>query len=418
VRPVLKRLTQTLLVAAVAATPSLASAEIPIAKANDWTLSLDGRLNTFVSYSFGQAQPLSVPTWQGVEDRAAGTDSIAMTRIRSGFISNVLGFTLRRPLSESTNLTGRFAIWVGVSQARNKADNPALDAREVYFKVEGPWGGVLAGRNLALFSRGGILLDYEIEHGYGLGHPCAIRTVMGAACGHAGHGVLFPSYNAGIVYNTPELAGLQLSVGAYDPAANSERTYERTPYPRIEAEATYHFRKYVHAFVGALWQRFGSNTDPTQNPDATGVNYGAGVNAGPVQLGFTGYFGLGLGLYEPLENSPLFSDDSGVLRKSHGYLGLAALNLGNTKLAGGFGTEVLEKTLNEPAGPFPAQTVPKSQTGLSAGLYQTIKGSLVLALEYFRGTYQWYPVADANGGPPIDNQQIVNFVNVGATVVF
>jgi hypothetical protein len=404
-------------VVAMSAGAGAARAEIPVGKLGDWQLSLDGRLNTFLSYSFGQAQPISVPTWQGVEDRSAGTGSIAMTRIRSGFITNVLGLTLRRQLTETTTLTGRFAVWVGVSQNRNKSDNPALDAREVYFKVEGPWGGILAGRDLALFGRGGILLDYEIEHGYGLGHPCAVRVVLGGACGHAGHGVLFPSYNAGIVYNTPEVGGLKLAVGLYDPAANSERTYEITPYPRVEGEATFHFKQYFHLFVDGLWERLGSNTDPLQTPDASGLSYGAGAQIGPLGLGFTGYAGQGLGLYVPLENSPLFADDAGVLRRTRGYLGLASLTFGNTKLAGGYGVSILDKTINEPDGPLPS-AVPKQQIGASAGLYQTIKGSLVLALEYFRGTYQWYPILDVNGGPPIDNQQIVNFVNVGGTMFF
>ena len=87
-----------------------ARAEIPLTKYNDWQLAMDGRLNTFLSYSFGDAQPISVPTWQGIEDRAAGTDHISMARIRSGFISNVLAFTLRRPLGETNTLTGRFGI--------------------------------------------------------------------------------------------------------------------------------------------------------------------------------------------------------------------------------------------------------------------------------------------------------------------
>jgi hypothetical protein len=403
---------------AVALASSSAAAEIPLVDYSDWHLSIDGRLNAFASYSFGDAQPISVPTWQGIEDRSAGTGSIAMTRIRSGFISNVLGFTVERPLFGETKLKGRFAMWVGVSQTRSKADNPSIDARDVYWKLQGPWGGLLAGRTLALFSRGAIMLDYDIEHAYGLGHPCSIRTVIGAACGHAGHGLLFPGYNAGIVYDTPEVAGFALSVGAFDPASNSERTYERTPAPRFEGEATFHYQKYVRVFFGGLWQKFGNNTDPDQNADAIGFNYGVGATLGVMQIGFTSYAGRGFGLYQPLENSPLFSDDAGVLRKSHGFLGLASLTFGDTKIAGGYGLTVLSKTVNEPAGPFPSQTVPKQQAGLSFGAYQTIKGYFVVAAEYFKGTYDWYPLTDTNGGPPLENRQVVHFINVGGTVFF
>lgn len=396
-----------------------AMADIPLVKANGWDVSLDGRLNTFVSFSRGTEQPTAVPTWAGgVEDKAAGTNEIEMTRIRSGFITNVLGFTLVNQLTPNLKVTGRFATWVGVSQARNKSDNPNLDVREVYIKMEGAWGGVLAGRTLSLFGRGAILMDYDIQHGFGLGHPCSVRNVYGGACGYAGHGLLFPSFNAGVIYNTPDLAGLQLSVGAYDPAVISERQYERTPYPRVEAELKYHFRNVFQVFADALWQRIGSNVDPKLNPDVSGVAGGASVNLGPFAMGGAVYSGQGLGLYVPMEDTPLFSDEMGVLRKSRGFVGMAALTFGGTKIAGGAGVSQLMKTSTEPTGPFETLTIPKQQIGISAGLYQTVAKQLVLALEYFRGDYQWYDSKDANTGNAVTNKQTVNFINAGVTLIW
>ena len=409
-----------LLAVAVALSSRDAVADIPLAKVNGWDVSLDGRLNTFASVSQGDVQPTAVPTWAGgVEDRAAGTDrTILMTRIRSGFITNVFGISLVKELSPDVRVTGRVAIWVGVSQARDKSDNPALDAREVYTKVEGPWGGILAGRNLSLFERGAIMMDYDIQHGYGLGHPCAVRTVRGGACGYAGHGILFPSFNAGVVYNTPDIAGLQLSVGAYDPAAIAERQFERTPYPRVEAELSYHFHTKFRLFADMLWQRLGSNTDSTLNPDANGVAAGASVAFGPFAAGLAYYGGQGLGLYVPMENSPLFSDEMGVLRKSRGFVGMASLTFRDTKVAGGAGVTQLMKTSTEPVGPFPALTIPKRQIGISAGVYQTFSKTLIVALEYFRGDYQWYDTTDVSTMAAVQNKQGVNFVNAGVTLVW
>jgi hypothetical protein len=389
-----------------------AFAELPLLSAKGWDVSIDGRLNTFISFSQGDAQPSGAATWTGIEDRAAGTDHIAMTRVRSGFITNVFGFRLVKQLTPDLKVTGRFATWVGVSQARDKSDNPAVDVREVYVKMEGDWGGILAGRDLSLFARGAILLDYEIHHAYGLGHPCAIRTVRGGACGFAGHGILFPSFNAGIVYSTPELSGLQLSVGAYDPATVGERQYERTPFPRVEAELTYKWPGYFHLFADALWQRIGSNTNPEQNPDATGIAAGAGVTLGPFAAGFAYHTGKGLGLYVPLENSPLFSDDNGVLRRSHGLAGMASLSFGETKIAGGAGMTELLRSEFEPTGPLMV-TFPKRQLGISAGVYQGIDETLFFALEYFRGYYDWHQ--STVGGNP---KQRVNFVNAGVTLVW
>ncbi|MEP6652835.1 MAG: porin [Myxococcales bacterium] len=389
-----------------------AAADIPLVKANGWDVFLDGRLNTFASVSAGDAQPNGVAPWQGIEDRAAGTDNIGMSRIRSGFITNVLGLSLTKQLTPRLKVTGRFAIWAGVSQDRNKSDAPALDAREVYIRMEGPWGSVLAGRTLSLFERGAIMLDYDIHHAHGLGHPCAIRTVRGGACGFAGHGLLFPSFNAGVVYSTPDIRGIQVSVAAYDPATVSERSYERTPYPRTEFELTYRFRRLFHVFADGLWQRIGSNLDSELNPDAWGLAAGAGLELGRVALGVAAHTGQGLGLYVPMENSPLFSDDNYVLRKSRGLVGMGSLTFGTTKIAGGVGVSQLMKTGFEPAGPL-AITFPSQQLGVSAGVYHGISETLFLALEYFYGYYSWYDSTSA--GTP---RQGVNFFNAGVTLVW
>ncbi|MEO8214865.1 MAG: hypothetical protein ABI560_16810, partial [Myxococcales bacterium] len=76
------------------------------------------------------------------------------------------------------------------------------------------------------------------------------------------------------------------------------------------------------------------------------------------------------------------------------------------------------KTSTEPTGPFETLTIPKQQIGISAGLYQTVAKQLVLALEYFRGDYQWYDSKDANTGNAVTNKQTVNFINAGVTLIW
>jgi hypothetical protein len=392
-------------------------AEIPLTRAGGWELTLDGRLNTFGSFSQGDAQPTGVANWTGVEDKSATTGRIMMTRMRGGFLNNILAFNLSKQLSPGLKVTGRFGTWVGVSQERSKTDTPGLDAREVYVKLEGIWGGLLAGRNLALFERGAIQLDYDIQHGYGLGHPCAVRTARGGACGYAGHGLLFPGYNAGIVYNTPVLAGFQLSGGIYDPAVIPDRQYERTPYPRLEGELTFAVPRILSVFVDGLWQRIGNNADPLLNTDASGVAFGGRVTLGPFSAGGAYYRGQGLGLYVPMENSPLFSDEQGILRQTRGYVGMAAITIGQTKIAGGAGVSRLLTTITE-SEPFATLTIPKQQTGISAGIYRGFYQTLTVALEYFRGTYRWYDSTDPTSGVSVRNRQRVDFVNVGLSLIF
>jgi hypothetical protein len=160
----------------------------------------------------------------------------------------------------------------------------------------------------------------------------------------------------------------------------------------------------------------GTNVD--QNVDANGISAGAGVTLGPVALGFTGHRGQGMGLYTALEDHPIVADMQGVLRKFSGFLGLASLTLGDTRIAGGAGVTKVQKTRFDPSGPVPDNVLLRQQTGLSVGLYQTINKTVVLALEYFRAQYDWYELTTGAGQAPQAPTQVVNFVNAGVTMIW
>jgi hypothetical protein len=413
------------LLGALAARP--ARAEVEIVKSNDWTLTTDGRINTFLSIARGDAIPAGEQPFTGLDDEATPSNTIASARVRTGFIESVLGFNLKKQLEANVVAQARVAMWMEASSQRTWGDEPAVDAREAYFRIDAPWGGFLAGRAMSLFSRGAILLDYDLEHNHGLGHPCTTKIVAGGACGHAGFGVLFPGFHAGLVYNTPELGGLQLSAGLYDPVQIGEGAYRRTPLPRAEAELTFKVPQYFRAFAGTLWQRLQRNhTDQTtmvasnQNADAAGFNYGFMASVGPVAAGFSGYFGKGLGLYTPLEDNPFTNLlTSGALRKQNGYYGAASLTFGQTKLAGGVGISRLERSSEDPPDSG-SSTTPANQFGISAGVYQGMYKTVTLALEYFRAQTTWnnHGVMDPTTGQTLIIQpvQTVNFINAGATL--
>jgi hypothetical protein len=403
-----------------------AAADVEIVSNQGWTLSTDGRINSFLSIARGDAIPTGEQTYTGLDDEVTPDGKIASARVRTGFIESVLGFSLKKQLEENVTATARVAMWMEASSQREWADEPAVDAREAYFKIDAPWGGFLAGRAMSLFSRGAILLDYDLEHNYGLGHPCATKVVSGGACGHSGFGILFPGFHAGLVYNTPNLAGLQLSAGLFDPAQLSEGAYRRTPLPRFEAELTFKAPDYFRAFAGTLWQRVSRNqTDPVsmasvaRDSDAAGVSYGLMVNGGPLAAGFSGYYGKGLGLYTPLEDNPVNILNSGALRKQNGYYGAASLTISQTKLAGGLGISRLERSDEDPPDTG-ASIIPKQQFGISAGVYQGLYKTVTLALEYFRAQTTWFNHGQmvAGGTDIIRPVQTVNFVNVGATLVW
>src|SRR5436190_5955470 len=238
-----------LLALAALLAPRPARAEIRVAERNGWVLTTEGRLNSFMSIARGDAIPANEQNYTGLDDEQTPDHTLESARVRTGFIASVLGFDLRSQLSETVAVHGRVSLWLLASAQRSEGDEPAVDAREAFFKIEGAFGGFLAGRAMGLFSRGAILGDYELEHAYGMGHPCSTKVTSVGACGHAGFGILFPGFHAGLVYNTPVLAGLQLSAGLFDPAALNEGAYRRTPLPRAEAEATFNLRHF-RAFGG------------------------------------------------------------------------------------------------------------------------------------------------------------------------
>jgi hypothetical protein len=408
-----------------AAYAQLPSAEpLPIAKVKGWDVTLDGRISAFASVSHGPPPPPGSPTWQGFDDRPGADGQTTATRIRSGFVSNYLGWGVRKEVAKETTISGRFAIWGNISQQRDKVQAPDVDLREVYLRIDGPWGGVLAGRNMGIFSRGPISLDYDIEHNYGLGSPCMIVNRVPsygpiAACGHVGFGVLFPAFNAQISYNTPEFAGFQLTAGIFDPSYNTDRNYTRTPLPRVEGELTFKVPKYFHAEVSGSWQRLGNEDKKDLSVDSLGVAGSMGVNAGPVQVGVTGFAGQGLGIWAAIENYPAFAADDMhgyLLRHQKGFAGFAAVNFGHTKIAAGVGQTMISKVATDPER-FSSLNFPAKQFGISGGIYQGIFENIVIGLDVFSAQTTWQAGFD-DAGVAYTPKQTMNFANLGATLLY
>lgn len=278
-------------------------------------------------------------------------------------------------------------------------------------------------------------MDGEIVHANGLGSPCSIKVILGGACGFAGHGVLFPGFNAGALYSTPKFVGIQATVALFDPSINAEKGYEIAPYPRFEGQIAYNYQDHFKVFGEAMWQRL-INSAPLKNPvsgdpildaagkpqnqvaDAVGFAAGASLSAGPVQVGGSFYTGTGLTLIVPIFNTPIFADSAGTLRKGQGFVGMASVTLGTTKIAGGVGVSQLKLTpIDQQSLPFSEVVPPKQQLGATIGVYHTMFKQLTWALEYFRGQYTWYAYKDSTGavGQPKQN---VNFINTGLTLTF
>lgn len=436
-------------------------------------------MQAFVNYNQGDGLPVSPIDANGnpvsllgggddspvalEEGQVAGTAAgeIQDLRIRTGFVGNVLGFGFRHQLTLDTQLIGYTAVTTYIdSTARRKYTPINPDWRESYLKIVGPWGSVVAGRTLVLFSRGATEITYLYGYEYGLGWVGNVSTLGGSGpgAGHVGFGILGNGFGAGVAYATPGILGAQLTVGIYD--ANNipgSGTLERTRWPRGEAELTYEAhvgqRFMFKLFANGAWQKIYERSG-FRDRTISGVGYGGRVELGPVHLGLAGHQGKGIGINFALEpNNSGWHPDSKAFREVNGYsahleispseridfmaaagitrvhrLDADKLDTRDTDrddLDGDGFADANPGVLATPAadddgvpGPDSVQFSPlKHQIGLSAGVTYHISENLHLALEYFRAMFKWHTpipyLAGADGAG-----QNIDLVNLGVTYNF
>ncbi|MDP9149023.1 MAG: hypothetical protein M3O36_03650 [Myxococcota bacterium] len=185
-----------------------------------------------------------------------------------------------------------------------------------------------------------------------------IREASGGACGMVGFGVPFPWFDPGLVYTTPDVAGLRFSLGVYDPATIDNARLVRTPLPRFAGEVKFDCEEILHVFASGFWQTLAGTVQETNgassalvardlHTEAWGAEVGGMFSVGPVMIGGAAYQGTG---YSPLAlQSQLSADGTGAMRTSRGAFGMGALSVDGfrLKIAGGLGVWHLDETKND-----------------------------------------------------------------------
>jgi hypothetical protein len=307
-------------------------AEVTLAESNGWTFSTDGRVNGFISHLWGDDRPpgLGSLQWVGFNetDQVSQLDTdgkLRRTRIRSGYVPSTLAFNAKKQLKSGLKFGGRIEIGVQIANTSPSAafEPTWMDPRSAYLEVSDAWGSVKVGRDLSLFPRSNLVMNYELGHAYGVGFPCTYELIAGGACGHVGFGTLWPDFRPQITYSTPNIGDVfQLSVGLLDPRTVPTANWFLIPLPRVEGEAV---AKYMaspdwgfKAWANGAWQRIGigvhsQNVAPgvylerkRQDTNVYGVGAGAIGYLGPVKVGASGYAGRGMDAYEFLTFNPIF----------------------------------------------------------------------------------------------------------------
>jgi hypothetical protein len=428
-------------------TASVARAEIVAYENDTWTISFDGRSNAYYSYIWGDPFPHWTPAqiakfngtpptvnsliWTNFTAMPAQDPAMCMTngfangkvctfaasRVHTGFVGNDFGFTVKKKISDTLSVTGRMSLWWPIETDQYRGWSSFYpDPRESYLKIEGNWGGLLAGRALGLHDRGGTTIDFLYANGHSVGNPCS-ATGQGPLCGFIGYGYQFPSFNAGIVYNTPLKGnGAQLSVGIYDPArtGHSEVTLEYAPYPRVESEAAINYRNkgfFFTAFVNGMWQQAGGFKPDTSTGapvsitrQTMGVSGGGRVEIGGLKVGVVGNFDKGGGDRVGLADT-IPVDNNGNLRTVTGGLGVAMYSFGRVDLSAGAGLTRVQQTS------FDIEhhdDVIKNRLGAAGTIVYHIDPSVTWSLQYFRAEHEFW----------MGQIQQLNFVNSGLDFIW
>jgi len=393
-----------------------ASADIIVHDKDGWKVTFDGRANGFYSYQTGDVKPTGGTPGMGgivgVPFQAAPDEngtSFTVSRVHGGYVGSIFGFKVQKQITENLLATGRMAIWWPIETDQFRGYSSMVpDPRESYVKLEGPWGGLLAGRTLGLHDRGGTQIDFLYANGYSIGSPCnAIQ--QGPLCGHIGYGYQFPGFNSGIVYNTPAVAGLQLSVGIYDPARVGFGTPEltRLPAPRVESELNYDLTTSalkLAVFVNGMWQRAGGDVaGVAKTVDAMGVSYGGRVELGGFKIGAAGNLDKGGGELSGLvDRVPI--DQAGELRLVAGWLVQAMFSPGPLDFAAGAGATVIRETVDDV---IRENSVIQQRLGLNATINYHL-GPVVFNAQYFRAKHTYWR----------GEQQTMNYLHTGMTFVW
>ena len=368
----MKRLTLLSLAVALVL-PTAAHAQLIMTMSNGWSLSFSGNVNAFWVYT---KQNNNGPT---------------NSSIRTGLLPAFANFEARGK-EAGLNLAVHFGFAPQINNAGvHDQFGAQIDMREVYLTVGGPWGQILAGRELALFGRQNILNDQTL---FGVGSVgIGGGQAGGTTLGRIGYGYIYPNFNAQFTYSTKGGQPGQISVGLFQPSTiqttPAGNTYAFTALPRVEAEVTYNLKSGKNKFLvwgGALAQSTSNAASNGRSITSVGGTAGVRADIAGLAVVLSAYTGKGLGtllMFSNVAGGPIATNDSVARSSLGGYLQVGyAVNKKNTIAASMGLSKLRNASTGEAAGANGGPKALRTQlTSYTAGLYHQWTKSMKVTLE-------------------------------------
>ena len=377
--------------------------------AGDWKLSFDGNVNADYIYSNCESLESAKTIGGGLTCFAPGDGQRSSSSVSNGLLPAALS------ISAATTQAGydigvTFGLYPGISTndggspnlgntsgTRNTALGTAgLDVRQVFLTFGNKeMGTVLAGRNIGLFGADAILNDMTLL-GVGAGGSNAAPT--NTSLGSIGYGYIYTDWLAQINYTTPDINGVKVTVGIFDPLESLTDGTGPTPKATPGFHGKVAFKNGGPLYLSASFlyekQEF-QRSDALGNLisgqkvsyDGTGFDFGGKYDLPMgIQVAAWAYYAKGLGttgLFINGADSDPASAGYGENRKSYGGLAQITYKIPETnfKLGFNYGTSRLSRADNEVN-----NTLVKLNDKFTLGVYDQLTPNLMLLAE---GTSMW-----------------------------
>lgn len=285
-----------------------ANAAIELYNEDGTSFSVDGYFNAF---------------YVNRDDKVA---DVRNSDVKMGFLPNTIGFNFSKEMGDLT-LGGRSSFWSTINDSLQSPTDTAIDVRQLYATVDGSFGQVLIGKDFGLYARSNIFLD-EILMGFG--SPGA-ATGTGVSFGNIRTGYPYPNPSAQITYRTPDMGGLNVAAGIFEPANTTPGAQSEQSAPRFEAEVTYSADLNGVALTGWVNGRHQSSENATTKIDSQGVGYGVKAAVAGLSLTASGFTSKG--------DVPVLITDGALASEedADGYLVQASYTLGANRFVLSYG---------------------------------------------------------------------------------
>jgi len=309
---------------------------------NDITLDINGSINGF----YVNRETKSI-------NRATGaTTTTSNSELTNGLLPGWINFVATTQ-ANGQDIKAHISFAPGISNNSNTVGlpignpNPSsgtqtnpysqIDTRNVYFQFgnEG-WGTLKFGRDIGLFGQNIILSDMTL---LGVGGTSNAGIPYNTTFGMIGHGYMYTGFQPQITYTTPNLNGLQGSIGIFQP---SKFAGDETKAPGFQAKLDYDWKTTSASgkvWGGAVSQSTSCSVSPcaTKSFSATGFEVGAKAAIGNFEAVAYGFTGSGLGLSTVGAQFFNGSDGNGNKTDSRGYFLQTTYKFGATKVGINYG---------------------------------------------------------------------------------